>query len=169
MLVTNLFLHNSNFLYVIDGKYYEASSLRNIHTVVEDFRKLPYEFHNNCPYNYGLELSIKCPNFIADPNGSTIVALFFSEKEYMLYQRQLNGLCVELSDRIDLNNARLENFTTVFLPLPNGVEIDDKFQKLFSEHFDEEDTIIDEIFDTFHNKDLDNDFYNEILNLLNKR
>ena len=153
---------------------------------------MSYELQSNYPYrqtqlDHLLEFSVKYPDFFVDPNGSTIFALLISIKRnindnrrsymdcsveleleyYMLYQRQSNGLCVELIDRIDFNNASIENFDIISLPLPNGKEINGIFECSFSSHFDKDDTIIDEIFDTFRDRDLDKDFYDEILNMLN--
>ncbi len=168
-LVDNLFLYKYTCFYVINGNYYDAC-LMNIRILEESFRKLPghqtYKYFPEMHLDYLLNFSIKIPDFYIELNGSTIVVLF-TNRGYMLYQQQSNGLYIELINRIDLKDAFFENFETLLLPLPNGREIDGRFQRILPKHFDEDDTLIDKICDTYFNRKLNNNFYDEILKFLN--
>lgn len=103
-------------------------------------------------------------SFNVDSNGSKIVIISTTADD-MIYQQLQNGQFVELTDRANFSNDRLLNISILEVPLPNGVEINSWFQRLPLR--DIGGSIIQRLQILLRNRLLNEDDYDEILNILN--
>ena len=120
MIVDNLYVYTPNpnyptsvYMYLINEKFYYARDLRRV----------------------TLNLNPQqCNSFAVDPNGSQILNIVTVERSTML--QQSSGQFVVLEDKTKFKNDRFLYMELFEVPLPNGREINGRFERLRLKNID---------------------------------